>query len=130
LDVSKCTSKAYIFGRFELIGPLNFSFKDGLSINNNVYINASAPIQLGENVSLSAGSSLISTGIIFSEKGKMKEHTSSKIIIGDNVQIGAGAIVLGGVTICDNVLVGAGAVVNKNIDEAGIYVGVPARKIK
>ena len=36
-------------------------------------------------------------------------------IIGDNVEIGAGAIILGGVDVGDNVKIGAGAIVTKNI---------------
>ncbi|HBQ4551752.1 TPA: N-acetyltransferase, partial [Escherichia coli] len=47
-----------------------------------------------------------------------------------NVQLGAGAIVLPGVEICSNIIVGAGAIVTKNLEEPGVYVGQPARKIK
>ena len=49
--------------------------------------------------------------------------------IGNNVSIGSNATILP-VEICDNVVIGAGAVVTKNITEAGIYAGNPARKIK
>lgn len=46
--------------------------------------------------------------------------------IGNNVSIGSGATILP-VTICDNAVIGAGAVVTKNITQAGVYVGNPAR---
>lgn len=49
--------------------------------------------------------------------------------IGNNVSIGSNATILP-VTIADNVVVGAGAVVTKDITEAGIYVGNPARLLK
>ncbi len=49
--------------------------------------------------------------------------------IGDHVSIGSNATILP-VNICDNVVIGAGAVVTKNITEAGIYLGNPARKLK
>ncbi len=49
--------------------------------------------------------------------------------IGDGVSIGSNATILP-VSICDNVVIGAGSVVTKNIDESGIYIGNPARKIK
>ncbi|MGN6601909.1 MAG: acyltransferase [Ginsengibacter sp.] len=48
--------------------------------------------------------------------------------IGNNVSIGSNATILP-VKICDNVVIGAAAVVTKNIDEAGTYIGNPARKI-
>lgn len=34
------------------------------------------------------------------------------------------------VSICDHVVIGAGSVVTKNITEAGIYIGNPAKKIR
>ena len=49
--------------------------------------------------------------------------------IGNNVSIGSNATVLP-VSICDNVVIGAGAVVTKNITEAGVYAGNPAKKIR
>ena len=52
-----------------------------------------------------------------------------KTIIGNNVSIGTNATILP-VTIIDNVVIGAGAVVTKDINEQGVYVGNPARKIK
>ncbi len=48
--------------------------------------------------------------------------------VGNNVSIGSNATILP-VTICDNVVIGAGAVVTKNIVEAGVYVGNPARRL-
>ena len=49
--------------------------------------------------------------------------------IGNNVSIGSNATILP-VDICNNVVIGAGAVVTKDITEAGVYVGNPARKKK
>ena len=50
--------------------------------------------------------------------------------IGNNVDIGYGAVVIGGIEIADDVVIGANAVVNKSITEPGAVVaGVPAVKI-
>lgn len=49
--------------------------------------------------------------------------------IGDNVFVGAGAIVLPNVTIGNNCIIGAGCVVTKNIPENSIVVGNPAQII-
>lgn len=52
-------------------------------------------------------------------------------IIGDNVDIGFGAVIIGNVTIADNIKIGANAVVNKSFTEPGITIaGVPAKKVK
>ena len=51
-------------------------------------------------------------------------------IIGDNVDIGAGASIIGGVRIADDVKIGAGAVVIKDCLEPGAtLVGVPAKQV-
>lgn len=52
------------------------------------------------------------------------------IIIGNNVWIGAGTTVLGGVTIGDNTVIGAGSVVTKDIPSNVIAVGVPCRVLR
>jgi serine O-acetyltransferase len=46
--------------------------------------------------------------------------------LGDNVDIGAGAKVLGNIRIGDNVLIGANAVVITDVPSNSIAVGVPA----
>ena len=52
-------------------------------------------------------------------------------VIGNNVMMGAGAKVIGNVTIADNIKIGAGAVVASSFTEPGITIGgVPARKLK
>lgn len=53
-----------------------------------------------------------------------------EIIIGDDVNIGAMAIVLRGVTIGEGSIVGAGSVVTKNIPSYSIAAGNPARIIR
>lgn len=50
--------------------------------------------------------------------------------IGNNVFVGAGTIVLPGVTIGNNVIIGAGSVVTKDIPDNSVAVGNPAHIIK
>ena len=52
-----------------------------------------------------------------------------RVEIGDDVTIGSGAIVLGGVKIGDRAIVGAGAVVSRDVGEGETVAGVPARAI-
>ena len=51
-------------------------------------------------------------------------------MIGDKVEIKAGAKVIGGVKIGDDVIIGANAVVVKDVPSDSIVVGVPAKVIK
>jgi len=49
--------------------------------------------------------------------------------IGDNVTLGAGSKILGGIHIGDNVTVGANSVVVESVEADSTVVGIPARKI-
>lgn len=53
-----------------------------------------------------------------------------KITVGNNVFLGKGTMVLPGSIIGDNVVVGAGAVVSGVLVSGFVYAGIPARKIK
>ena len=55
---------------------------------------------------------------------------TAPVIIGDNVWIGGGAILLPGVTIGDNVVIGAGSVVTKDIQDNTVAYGNPYRVIR
>ena len=53
-----------------------------------------------------------------------------RTIIGNDVWIGFGAMVMGGVKIGDGAIIGAGSIVTKDIPPFAIAVGIPAKVIK
>ena len=57
-------------------------------------------------------------------------HVAGTCEIGKGTWIGAGAVVSNNIKVCRDCMIGAGSVVVKDIDEAGVYVGVPVKKIK
>ena len=76
-------------------------------------------ITVGENCSIHINTSIVAGG-------------SSKQVpsIGDNVSIGVGAVILGGVYVADGIAIGANSVVNKSFYEPDITIaGAPAKKI-
>ena len=75
---------------------------------------------IGDDVTIYQGVTLGGTG-----KEKGKRHPT----IGDNVVIGAHAIVLGNIHIGDNSRIGAGAVVTKPVPANSTVVGNPARVV-
>lgn len=59
--------------------------------------------------------------------GRSHSHEKTAPILGDRVDIGAGAKILGAICIGDDVVIGANAVVLKDIPSNSVAVGVPAR---
>ncbi len=58
-----------------------------------------------------------------------KDGESAPPIVGQRVEFGAGAIVIGDISIGDDATVGAGAVVTRNVAQCAIVVGNPAREV-
>jgi len=56
--------------------------------------------------------------------------THADVIIGRHVIIGAGSVILPGLTLEEGVAVGALSLVSRNCKAYGIYCGAPARRIK
>jgi serine O-acetyltransferase len=69
----------------------------------------------------------IYTGVCLVNKANFRGE--GQPIIGNNVVLGVGCKVIGGVTIGDNVIVGANAVVLRNVPSDHMAVGVPAHNI-
>lgn len=62
--------------------------------------------------------------------GNKLDDGEAKPIIGNNVKICAGAIVIGDIKVGNNVIIAAGAVVTKNVPDNSVVAGVPAKIIK
>lgn len=101
---------------------------EGTVIMANAVINPSAKI---------GNHCIINTGAIVEHDNRLEDfvHISPNAVlagtveVGENTHIGVGACIKNNLKIADNVTVGAGAVVTKNITEAGVYIGVPSRRL-
>ena len=62
--------------------------------------------------------------------GATKKGITGAPIIGDNVELNAGCVIVGPIRIGNNVRIGANAVVNKDIPDNCTAVGMPAEPIK
>lgn len=61
---------------------------------------------------------------------KERKQNYQKVIIKNDVWIGANSVIMPGVTIGNGAIIGAGAVVTKNVPDYAIVAGVPAKIIK
>ncbi len=88
-------------------------------------------LYLGKRVSIGPGCVLVLAA--HANNSKIKQQISEKerwIVIGDDVWLGAGVIVLPQITIGEGSIIGAGAVVTKDIPPHCVAVGNPAKIIK
>lgn len=74
-------------------------------------------------------SQLWTHGYVHAPTGPDRFRVDGEITIGNNVYIGSGVIINPGVTVADAINIGGGATVAKSLEEVGMYVSQPLRKI-
>ena len=100
---------------------------------NAVLASGQGGLVLGDDVLVGPQAMLVTGDHDFSRldiPATRRDYTGTPITIGNNVWIGAGAVVLGGVRVGDNAVIAAGAVVTRDVDAGTVVGGVPAKKIK
>lgn len=123
-----------------ITGPLSLraDTTQKIFIGNYCYFNSEtrfgcqdSNIEIGNHVIVGPRVSFESAShnIIF-EEGIGRGLFTKKIIIEDKVWIGAGVILLQGITVGEGAVVAAGAVVNKDVKKYTVVGGVPAKLIK
>ncbi|MBI6527881.1 sugar O-acetyltransferase [Proteus vulgaris] len=104
---------------------------EGFYANFNLTILDCAPVKIGHNVMCAPNVSILTaTHPIDPEIRSNELEYALPIIIGNSVWLGAGCIILPGVTIGDNCVIGAGSVVTKSIPANCVAVGNPCRVIR
>lgn len=115
--------------------PLYINYGKHTKIGKNVFINFDCVfldlggITIEDNVLIAPKVSLLSEGHPVSPDNR-QSLVPGHVHIKKNAWIGAGAMILPGVTIGENAVVAAGAVVSKDVPANTIVGGVPAKIIK
>lgn len=114
-------------------GPLYMIVAENIHIGNHVSINpyfkcmSAGNIYIEDYVQIAIGVSIITNNHDFYERNVL---TVKDVRIKRNTWIGAGSIILPGVTIGENAIVGAGSVVTHDVEPNTVVAGNPARVIK
>ncbi|MDD5054973.1 MAG: acyltransferase [Candidatus Peribacteraceae bacterium] len=104
---------------------------DDFFIGTHCYVNGVAGLTMGSRVTIAHGA------MLFTDSGpntspilqKRFPIVAAPIVIGNDVWIGAGAMILPGVTIGSRCVIGAGSVVKENVQDDTIVAGSPAKVI-
>lgn len=138
---SRMNYRAETFNRFKGVIPFTNIIHKSCIIDPSV--------KLGEGVFLFSGvlldqnvvirdNVLLNVGVTIAHDSQIGEHCffGPRVNLAGFVKIeemgyfGINSTVIDNINVCSNVKVGAGAVITKNIKEEGLYVGIPAKKIK
>ena len=119
---------------FNLFLPFYSDFGRNLHFGKNVFVNAGCHFQdqggifIGDGVLI--GHNTVFATIDHDLDPKTRTNHYAPIRVGNNVWIGAGAVITKGVTIGEGSVVAAGAVVTRDVSPMTVVGGVPARVIK
>lgn len=96
----------------------NANFESGFVIMHPYGIVINSGVRGGKNI-------VVQSGVVI---GAARDGTPADVpILGNNISIGTGAKILGGVKIGDNVKIGANAVIVKDVPDNATAVGVPGK---
>lgn len=112
--------------------PEGLELGRNVSLNEHVHIIAFGGVSIGDNCRIAHQCSIISENHGFDRVDVpiyRQAKTPAKVVIEDDVWLGAGVRVLAGVTIGRGSVVGAGAVVTRDLPAFSIAVGVPAKVV-
>ncbi len=117
--------------------PLHANWGKHTHMGSNVYANFNltlvddTDIFIGDNVMLAPNVVIATAGHpVDPELRRQVAQFNLPVRIGDNVWIGAGAVLLPGVTIGENSVIGAGSIVTKDIPANVVAVGNPCRVLR
>ncbi len=105
---------------------------DNVYIGKGTYIVSQDSIKIGNDCQIAAYCIIRDSnhGINKSQLIRSQKDTIQKLFIGNDVWIGSHVSITPGTKLNDGVVIGTHSVVNKEIEEYGIAVGIPAKLIK
>lgn len=112
------------WGRYTHLGDYVYA-NFNLTLVDDTHVYIGNHVMIGPNVTIDTG-----THPICPELRRDAVQYNLPVQIGDNVWLGAGTIVLPGVTIGENSVIGAGSVVTRDIPANVVAVGAPCRVLR
>ena len=98
-----------------------------VAISALVHIVANGGVSIGDNTIIASAVQITSSTHDYHLIPFRARRVDAPVVIGRNVWIGAGAIVLPGITIGDNSVIGAGSVVTRDVPSGTVVTDAPAR---
>lgn len=130
----------YLQGPIQFDYGCNTTMGDDVFVNFNLTVLDVCPVKIGSSTYFGPNVSIMTPihpllgeerKLFINAKGNRTDMEYAKpIVIGSNCWIATGVIICGGVTIGDNVVIGAGAVVTHDIPSGVLAAGIPCKVIR
>jgi len=109
---------------------------DDAFVNVGCFVDNSAPVRIGDRVALGPGVTLLTGSHEIGplgggrRSGRAGVNEVAPVVIEDDCWIGARSTVMPGVRVARGCVVGAGSLVTRSTEPHGVYVGIPARRVR
>jgi maltose O-acetyltransferase len=120
--------------RVSIRPPFHCDYGYNISIGEGVFLNFNCVILDVTKVTIGAATTIGPHVQIYTAehpRDPVERRTgieySHPVVIGENVWIGGGSIILPGVTVGDDAIIGAGSIVTRDVPKGATVVGNPAR---
>ncbi len=117
--------------------------REGVELGDNAVVMMGAVLNIGARV---GAGSMIDMGAVLGGRATVGSHchvgagavlagvieppSAQPVVLGDNVLVGANAVVLEGVQVGSGAVIAAGAVVTQDVPENAVVAGIPAKIVK
>ena len=111
----------------------NITIGEASQVNRHAFLDARGGIEVGKQVLIGPYAKIISYRHIFDDVTRpiMEQGlVGEKVIVEDDVWIGAGAVILQGIRIGHGSVIGANAVVTRSCEPYSVLAGAPARVLR
>lgn len=140
--IADCSKVA--LGNYCRIDPFSvLSTSGGIQIGSHVHVGSHCSLSGGEAITIDAFATLSHKVSLFTSSddysgetmanptvpSSLKRAQTGPIHLGKHVIVGAGSVIMPGVTLAEGCAIGALSFVNRSLEAWGIYAGIPVRRI-
>lgn len=120
---------------FRLFPPFTSDFGRNIHLGENVFINSGRRFQDQGGIWIGSGSLIGHNVVIATLNHDLDPSTRQAmhpkpVVLGENVWVGAGAIIVPGIAVGDGAVIGAGSIVTRDVGAGMVVAGNPARPIR
>lgn len=133
LQGGKIGKRVVFYPGIKISPAKNIVIGDDVDLAWGIIITTGGGVEIGDRTLIGYNTQILSTNHNIPENhGRIfgSGHTKKKVIIKNDVWIGASAIILPGISIGEGAVVAAGSVVTKNVEAFTVVGGNPAKPIK